>query len=55
VDDDESDESEKDEDAKEEELEVETLGGITAVRSLSLDFFRSKLITHLLLRCKGIR
>ena len=50
VDDDESDESEMDKDEEEEELEVDSVGGITAVRLLNLDFFRSKLITHSALR-----
>ena len=31
---------------EEEPLAVETVGGITCVRTLSLDFFRSKLVTH---------
>jgi hypothetical protein len=53
VDDDESDESETDdEDEKEEEPEVENVGGVTAVRSLSLDIFRSKLITHFAIALK---
>ena len=51
VDDDKSDESEMDKD-EEEEPEVETVGGITAVRLLSLDFFRSKLITHFAIALK---
>ena len=41
-----------DKDKEEEEPEVETVGGITAVRSLSLDFFRSKLITHFAIALK---
>ena len=52
VDDDESDKSEMDEDEEEDEPEVETVGGITAVRSLSLDFFRSKLTTHVAIALK---
>ena len=51
VDDDESDESEMD-DEDEEEAEVETVSGITPVRSLSLHFFRSKLITHFAIALK---
>ena len=46
------DKSEMDEDGEEEEREVETVGGITTVRLLSLDFFRSKLITHFAIALK---
>ncbi len=31
---------------EEEPFAVETVGGMTCVRTLSLDFFRSKLVTH---------
>jgi hypothetical protein len=42
----------EDDDEEEAEAEVETVGGITPVRSLSLHFFRSKLITHFAIALK---